>query len=128
MPLMMPGPLKSWMVPRHSSLPALFVNTISAFPASGTLYSQFLYTSPYACLPMWIGFFHELTAGGIFFTRIGALQTVPSSAALIVPVGLAHSCFRLYSFTRSLLGVMVAHFTPTPYFFMAFSASGVFFS
>src|SRR4030042_497158 len=122
MPWMMPGPLKSWMVPRHSSLPALFVNTISAFPASGTLYSQFLYTSPYACLPMWIGFFQDLTAGKMFFTNMGALKTVPSSAALIVPLGLFHSCFRWYSLTRSLFGVMVAHFTPTPYFFMVSAA------
>src|SRR5208283_165413 len=104
------------MIPCQSSLPAVFVNSNSALPASGTLYSQFLYTSPYACLPMWIGFFQDLTAGKTFFTRIGALKTVPSSAALMVPLGLLHSFLRLYSLTRSLLGVMVAHFTPTPYF------------
>src|SRR5665647_1750136 len=109
MPWITPRPLKSWMVPRQSSFPAILVNTNSAFPASGTRYSQFLYTSPYACLPMWMGFFHDLTAGKTLLTKIGALKTVPSNAALMVPLGLLHSCLRLYSLTRSLLGVIVAH-------------------
>ena len=38
---------------------------------------------------MWIGFFHDLTAGRILLTKMGALKTVPSSAALIGPVGAA---------------------------------------
>src|SRR4030042_2629225 len=127
MPWMNPGPLKSCMVPRQSSLPVLLVKTSSAFPASGTRYSQFLYTSPYACLPMWMGFFQDLTAGKTFLTNIGALNTVPSRAARMVPLGLLHSCFSPYSFTLSLLGVIVAHLTPTPYCFMASAAFRGFF-
>ena len=46
-------------------------------------------------------------------TSMGLRNTVPSSMALIVPLGLFHICLRLYSLTRSLSGVMVAHFTPT---------------
>ena len=57
------------------------------------------------------------------FTTIGALNTVPSSIALIVPFGLFHISLRLYSVMRAAFGVIVAHFTATPYFFVAFAES-----
>ena len=38
---------------------------------------------------MWIGFFHDRTAGGMLLTKIGALKTVPSNAALNGAVGAA---------------------------------------
>ena len=50
------------------------------------------------------------------FTTMGARNTVPSSMARMVPLGLFHICLRLYSSTRWALGVMVAHLTATPYF------------
>ena len=56
---------------------------------------------------------------------MGLLNTVPSKIALIVPLGLFHISFKLYSFTLSLFGVIVAHLTPTPYFLMALAASTV---
>ena len=41
----------------------------------------------------------------------------------MVPFGLRHMRFRPNSFTRASSGVMVAHFTPTPYCLMALAAS-----
>ena len=61
-----------------------------------------------------IGFFQLMTLGLMFGTRIGLRNVVPSSAARIVPLGLFHCFLSEYSFTRSSLGVIVAHFTPTP--------------
>ena len=53
------------------------------------------------------------------FTRIGVLKTVPSRIALIVPLGDFHISLRLYSGILAALGVIVAHLTATPYFFVA---------
>ena len=74
---------------------------------------------------MVIGFFQFLTHGSIPFTTIGARNTVPSNIARIVPFGLFHISFKLYSVIRAAFGVMVAHFTATPYFFVAFAESTV---
>ena len=54
-----------------------------------------------------------------------ALKITPPSTLRIVPLGDFHIFFRLNSFTRASSGVMVAHFTPTPYFLMASAASTV---
>ena len=54
---------------------------------------------------------------------IGVRKTVPSSIALIVPLGLFHICVRLYSVMRWALGVIVAHLTPTPRRLTAIAAS-----
>src|SRR5699024_12827090 len=91
----------------------------SHFPAAGIFISVALYTSPYACLAIVIGFFHVLTFGSIPFTIIGVRNTVPSKIARIVPFGLFHISFKLYSSTRAAFGVIVAYFTATPYFFVA---------
>ena len=57
------------------------------------------------------------------FTIIGARNTVPSRMARIVPLGDFHISCRLYSVTRWAFGVMVAHLTATPYFFVALALS-----
>ena len=56
---------------------------------------------------------------------LDARKTVPSNIARIVPFGLFHISFKLYSVIRAAFGVMVAHLTPTPYFFVAFAESMV---
>ena len=43
----------------------------------------------------------------------------------MVPFGLRHIFFSLNSSTRASSGVIVAHFTPTPYCLIAFAASTV---
>ena len=57
------------------------------------------------------------------FTRMGARNTVPSREALMVALGLLYIFFKLYSDILATLGVMVAHLTATPYFFVASAAS-----
>ena len=59
---------------------------------------------------------------------IGSLKMVPSRMLRMVPFGDRHICFRPNSFTRASSGVMVAHFTPTPCFFIASAASIVIWS
>ena len=54
---------------------------------------------------------------------VKARNTVPSSIARIVPFGLFHISFRLYSVIRAAFGVIVAHFTATLYFLVALAAS-----
>ena len=68
---------------------------------------------------MVMGFSQVGIRGRMPFTIIGFRNTVPSKMARMVPLGLAHIFFKPYSFTRAALAVMVAHFTATPYFFVA---------
>ena len=72
-----------------------------------------------------MGFVQLDTCGRIRFVTIGARNTVPSSAARIVPFGLFHMLRRLYSSMRCWFGVIVAHFTPTCRRRMASAASCV---
>ncbi len=65
------------------------------------------------------------TTGFSPFTMMGARNTVPSRMARMVPLGDFHIWDSLYSSTRWALGVMVAHFTATPYFLLASAASMV---
>ena len=58
-------------------------------------------------------------------TKIGVRNTVPSKMARMVPLGDFHISFRWYSSIRAALGVMVAHFTATPYFLVARAESTV---
>ena len=74
---------------------------------------------------MVMGFVHVGMYGVMPFTSIGARKTVPSSIARIVPFGDFHICERLYSGILAAFGVMVAHFTATPYFLVAFAESMV---
>ncbi len=61
----------------------------------------------------------------MFLTMMGLRKTVPSRIDRIVPFGDGHAFLSPYSATRAASGVMVAHFTPTPYSLMAFAASTV---
>ncbi len=72
---------------------------------------------------MVIGLCQLRTTGDMPLTRMGARNTVPSSIARMVPLGLSHFCFRLYSLMRCSLGVIVAHFTLTPRRLLASAAS-----
>ena len=75
---------------------------------------------------MVMGFFQFLTTGLMASMQMGVRNTVPSRMERMVPLGLFHiSVSWGYSSIRCLLGVMVAHFTATPYFFVAFAASTV---
>ncbi len=74
---------------------------------------------------MVMGFFQLFTAGEIDGMVMGVRNTVPSSRLRMVPLGLFHIWWRLYSDIRAALGVMVAHFTATPYFRVASAASTV---
>ena len=74
---------------------------------------------------MVMGFFQFFTTGLMQLMRMGARNTVPSSTARMVPLGLFHISCRSYSVMRWALGVMVAHFTDTPYFLLASAASMV---
>ena len=72
-----------------------------------------------------MGRFQLDTKGRIFFAKMGLRKTVPSSMDRIVPLGLFHIFFSPYSATRSSLGVIVAHLTPTPCLRTASAASTV---
>ena len=72
---------------------------------------------------MVMGFFQLRTAGLMQSIMMGARNTVPSSTARMVPLGLFHISCSLYSSIRWALGVMVAHLTDTPYFLLARAAS-----
>jgi hypothetical protein len=54
---------------------------------------------------------------------IGSRKIVPPTMLRIVPLGDFHISFRLNSFTRASSGVIVAHFTPTPWSLIALAAS-----
>lgn len=53
--------------------------------------------SPWACLPMVIGFVQPVTRRGMFLQMIGSLKTVPPRMFLMVPLGLRHIFFSLNS-------------------------------
>jgi len=74
---------------------------------------------------MVMGFFQFFTTGWMQSIMMGARNTVPSSTARMVPLGLFHISCRWYSSMRCALGVMVAHLTDTPYFLLASAASMV---
>ena len=54
---------------------------------------------------------------------IGSRKITPPRMLRMVPLGDFHIFFRPNSFTRASSGVMVAHFTPTPCFWIAWAAS-----
>ena len=65
------------------------------------------------------------TRRGTFLQMIGSRKMVPSRMLRMVPFGLRHIALRLNSRTLDSSGVMVAHFTPTPYCRIACAASTV---
>src|SRR6476660_2551888 len=74
---------------------------------------------------MMIGWVQPGTSRGTFLQMIGSRKMVPPRMLRMVPLGLRHICLRPNSFTRPSSGVMVAHFTATPYFLVAWAASTV---
>ena len=77
---------------------------------------------------MTIGSVHVGTSRGTFLQMIGSRNTVPSRMLRMVPFGDFHICLSPNSLTRASSGVIVAHFTPTPYCLIAFAASIVIWS
>ena len=56
---------------------------------------------------------------------IGSLKIVPFKIFLMVPFGDGNFLLKLYSTILLSSGVIVAHFTPTLFFFIALAASTV---
>jgi len=75
-----------------------------------------------------IGLVQPGTNRGTLATTIGSRKTTPPRMLRIVPFGDRHIFLRPNSATRASSGVMVAHFTPTPYRLMALAASTVIWS
>ncbi len=72
---------------------------------------------------MTIGFVHPGTSRGMLDMMIGSRNTTPPRMLRIVPLGERHIFFSPNSSTRASSGVIVAHFTPTPWRLVAFAAS-----
>ena len=72
-----------------------------------------------------MGWVQPGTRRGTFEQMIGSRKTTPPRMLRIVPFGDFHIFFRPNSATRASSGVMVAHLTPTPCFWMAWAASTV---
>jgi hypothetical protein len=72
---------------------------------------------------MMIGFVHPGTSRGTFLITIGARKMVPPKMFRMVPFGDSHIFLRWNSLTRASSGVIVAHFTPTPWRLIASAAS-----
>ncbi len=61
----------------------------------------------------------------MFAITIGSRKITPPRMFLMVPFGERYIRFRPNSSTRASSGVIVAHFTPTPYCLIASAASTV---
>jgi hypothetical protein len=105
--------------------PSVGVNVIVRDPATGTLKSVALYWSPWAWRPTTMGLVHPGTSRGTLEQMIGSRKMTPPRMLRIVPFGERHMCLRPNSATRASSGVIVAHFTPTPWRRIAFAASTV---
>jgi len=62
---------------------------------------------------------------GTLRQMIGSRKMTPPIMLRMVPLGRAPHLLQIEFFTRGFVGVMVAHFTPTPIFLMASAASMV---
>ena len=120
-----PGLLNSNTSRTTGSPPSAGANVIVSLPAPGTLKSVARYWSPKAWRPMTIGCVQAGTRRGTLRQMIGSRKIVPSSSLRIVPFGERYIAFRPNSLTRASSGVIVAHFTPTPYCLIARAASSV---
>ncbi|CKS58787.1 Uncharacterised protein [Mycobacterium tuberculosis] len=105
------------------ALPSAGVKVSVTVPGWSTLKFVARYWSPKACRPMTIGLVHPGTSRGTLEITIGSRKIVPPKMFRIVPLGDSHIFFRLNSSTRASSGVIVAHFTPTPCFLIAYAAS-----
>ena len=120
-----PGPSKSKTSCSILSFPFSDSHLTVILPLPGTLKSVALYWSPKACLPTITLSVQWGTNLGTFLQIIGSLKIVPPTMFLIVPLGDRHIFFRLNSFTLASSGVIVAHLTPAPYFWIALAQSTV---
>ena len=77
---------------------------------------------------MTIGRVQPGTRRGTFLQMMGSRKMTPPRMLRIVPFGERHISLRPNSFTRPSSAVIVAHFTPTPYFLMASAESIVIWS
>jgi hypothetical protein len=75
-----------------------------------------------------IGLVQPGTRRGTFLQMIGSRKITPPRMLRMVPLGERYMRLRPNSSTRASSGVMVAHFTPTPYFLIALAASTVIWS
>ena len=106
-------------------LPSAPSKVIVSLPFPGTTKSVARYWSPKAWRPITIGLVQPGTRRGTFLHTIGSRKMVPPMMLRMVPLGERHISLRLNSFTRASSGVMVAHFTATPYCCVALAASTV---
>ncbi len=128
MPMAIPDSGKSktsWVM---ASPPSAGWKVMVSLPGPGTLKSVARYWSPKAWRPITMGWVQPGTRRGTFSQMIGWRNTVPPRMLRIVPLGERHIFFRPNSSTRPSSGVMVAHFTPTPYCLIASAESTVIWS
>src|SRR3954453_20480041 len=74
---------------------------------------------------MMIGFVQLGTSRGMLLMTIGSRKITPPRMLRMVPLGERYIRLSPNSSTRASSGVIVAHFTPTPYSLMALAASTV---
>jgi hypothetical protein len=72
---------------------------------------------------MIIGLFQLVIYGVIFSIITGSRKKTPFISCLIVTFGLGYFLFKFNSITLVSSAVIVAHFIPTSYFFIASAAS-----
>ena len=72
---------------------------------------------------MTIGFVQPGTSRGMLEMTIGSRKITPPRMLRIVPLGLFHIFFSPNSSTRASSGVIVAHFTATPWRLVALAES-----
>ena len=70
-----------------------------------------------------IGLVQPGTSRGMFEMMIGSRKMTPPRIFRMVPLGDFQIFYRPNSSTLASSGVMVAHFTPTPYFWIAWAES-----
>ena len=104
------------------------MKVIVSVPSPSKRKSVARYWSPNAWRPTMIGLFQPGTRRGMFEMMIGSRKITPPRMLRIVPFGERHIFFRPNSSTRASSGVIVAHLTPTPCFWMACAASTVIWS
>jgi hypothetical protein len=93
-------------------------------PAPGDRKSVALYWSPKAWRPMTIGLVQPGTRRGTFLQMIGSRKTTPPRMLRMVPFGRLPHLLELELLRRGPRpGVIVAHFTATPCFFVALAES-----
>ena len=94
-------------------------------PAPGKWKSWARYWSPKPWRATTTGLSQCGTRRGTLRQMIGSRKIVPSRMLRMVPFGDRHICFSPNSLTRASSGVMVAHFTATPYCRVALAESMV---